>query len=280
MELINNLRYNFPKHKNPYYHELKINDPESPRFDPNEWFDKKYPTLTKKFGPAFLVGTESDFDGFTITYPVHPNDDFFAGLMGGDIQYKLLMVYLPSEKSFYFYDYQVDAFCPISDQKVQALVSNYLLRCALDCSHLVDIRNLVVNFRTDAWLKQITFKAKTILECERSFFEGNNGMRRFVDGMYLEPTAEPSYEQFITKTIAKNSEAKLTVSDAFSRYVQFCTDNHMPILARAKFKDLLTAIIRLKFKLGLRHDILGDNGKQSHGWNGLECTLAPVVVLN
>ena len=40
----------------------------------------------------------------------------------------------------------------------------------------------------------------------------------------------------------------------------------MQPLTRQEFKGLVAEVIREEFNLGLRHDVLGDNGKHRHGW--------------
>ena len=109
-----------------------------------------------------------------------------------------------------------------------------------------------------------------MLQCDGTFFTGENGHRRFVDGRYIEPTDEPSYRQFVQKSLVASPEGRLTVPDAFHRYYQFCSDNQLQPLTRNDFKFMVAEVIREEFNVGLRHDIIGKNGKQGHGWIGLD----------
>ena len=141
----------------------------------------------------------------------------------------------------------------------------------------MDITNLVVRFREDSCLQSIISKSKAALQTERCFFEGKHGKRRYVDGKYIDPNEEPSYEQFVKKAIVREPEAKLTVGDAFHRYYQFCRDNQMKPLTRSEFKQLVAEVIREQFKLGLRHDVPGEGGKHNHGWYGIDCRMDAVA---
>jgi hypothetical protein len=77
---------------------------------------------------------------------------------------------------------------------------------------------------------------------------------------------------FVKKAIIAAPQGKVTVHDAFHRYYQFCKDNAMQPLTRQEFKSLVAEVIREEFALGLRHDIIGDNNKQGHGWCGIGYT--------
>ena len=93
---------------------------------------------------------------------------------------------------------------------------------------------------------------------------------------YIEPNEEPSYRQFVKKTIVREPASTVTLQDAFHRYFQFCRDQQMQPLTRQEFKGLVAEVIREEFNLGLRHDVPGDNGKQRHGWFGVRLDEAAV----
>ena len=280
MDQLGTIRYQFPKYEKPYRPEGTVIFQDEMPLNPNQWFGNKFPAATKLFGPAFLVAIAKNQNGFDVTYPLHPNEDFFAAIIGGEAQYKLQVVYHPQEDRFYFYDYRLAAFCPTNEDKLRLLISNYFLRCSQECCHRVDVRNFVTLFRNDEMLDSIIERAKTILECQPCFFSGKDGQRRYVGGKFIEPDAKPAHELFVKKAIVRNPASKLTVSDAFCRYHKFCQSNCMPALTRTEFKDLVSDVIREEFKIGLRHDILGIHGKQTHGWDGLDCPLEPVCSVN
>jgi hypothetical protein len=163
----------------------------------------------------------------------------------------------------------VDAFCPTTEEKLKLLVSNFLIRCSQECNPLADITNLVVRIRQDESLERIVEKAKAVLEADRLFFEGKDGTRRFIDGKFIEPNEEPSYQLFVKRAIVKEPAGKVTVADAFHRYYEFCKSQGQQPLTRQEFKHLVAEVIREQFNVGLRHDVPTASGKQGHGWFGV-----------
>ena len=237
--------------------------------NPNDWFTAKFPEQAQQYGPAFMEGTYTDANGLKRFVPACLNEDFFAAILGGDKELGHQVVWYPPEETWYFFDYRVDAFCVTTEEKLKLLLSNYLIRCSQECTSLVDVTNLVVKFRRDDVLQRIVDKAKAVLEADRLFFQGKDGQRRCVDGKYVEPNEEPSYRQFVKRSIVREPEATVTLQDAFHRYFQFCRDHQMQPLTRQEFKGLVAEVIREVFNLGLRHDIPGDEGKHRHGWFGV-----------
>ena len=239
---------------------------------PNEWFSIKFPDQTRIYGSAFLEG-RLDTPWKLSSTPLHPNEDFFASILGGNRRLGHQVVYHPSENTFYFYDYRVDAFCPVSEAKLKVLLSNFMIRCAQDCPSWVEVDNLVVAFRKDELLTSIVDRARAILEVEMSFFEGPDGNRRLVDGLVIHPDAVPSHQQFFDVCLVSDPAARVTVNQVFDRYRQFCKEKSLPALGFGEFKKLAIQAIRNDFELGIRHDIVGDNGKIQHGWAGVDCVV-------
>ena len=270
--LMQGLRFRLPSYS--------TNSTEHGTNDPNGWFADKFPEQAQQYGAAFMEGTWTDADGLKRFIPAYLNEDFFAAILGGDKDLGHQVVWYPPEATFYFFDYRVDAFCPTTAEKLKLLLSNYLVRCSQECGCLVDITNLVVKFRQDDVLQKVVSKAKAVLEADRLFFQGKDGQRRFIDGKYIEPNEEPSYQVFVKKAIVREPEGTVTLQDAFHRYFQFCRDHQMQPLTRQEFKGLVAEVIREEFNLGLRHDIPGENGKQRHGWSGVRLDDAAVFGKN
>jgi len=270
--VIQTVRCNLPKLREPLP-DIGLVQSESERAlqDPNEWFAQRFPDEVKIFGAAFLVANVSDQFGRGKIVPIHLNTDFFAAILKGT-RTGVHVVYYPPEKSFYHFDHALNAYCSVSDEKLKVLISNYLIRAAEDCGERVDIRSMVTEFRKDQQLDTVIDKARAILEADRAYFSGKAGHRRFIDGRYMEADEEPSYQVFVKKAIIAAPQGKVTVHDAFHRYYQFCKDNAMQPLTRQEFKSLVAEVIREEFALGLRHDIIGDNNKQGHGWCGIGYT--------
>lgn len=238
--------------------------------EPNLWFAQKFPEQTARFGPAFMDCRYEDMELQTRCIPAEINTDFFAGILGGDPRLKHQVVFHPPEDQFYFFDYREKAFCTTTPAKLELLLSNYLIRCSQEMSALVEIRPLMTSFRKSDVLKAIVERSKDLLECDASFFQGDQGYRRLVDGRIIEPTAKPSYEAFVEKVIVREDQATLTVTDAFHRYYSFCKSHQMSPLTRQEFKALVTEVIREEFQLGLRKDVPGRSGGQTQGWCGLK----------
>lgn len=236
-----------------------------------------FPQAEKQWGPGFLEARTLDAEGFPIFTPLEMNTDAWSAALGGGKGLGTQVVFFPPEDQFYFFDYRaagVGAFCPVSEQKLQLLLSNYLMRCAEECDRSVDVQPLFSTFRKPDALKAITDKAKILLEADRGFFSGKNGKRRIVDGKIIEPNAAPTYVEFVKRAIVPNPEGKLLVSDAFFSYYQFCKDIGEPPLTRADFKELVAQVIRQEYRLGLRHDIRDERGKANHGWVGLDLQIS------
>ncbi len=238
--------------------------------DPRDYFARRFPEQIKNYGPAFF-GSVAMIDGRQIFMADSINDLAFAAILSGDHSLGHQVVYHHAEDEFYFQDYRVGAFCPTSESKLGLLVSHYLVGCSEACHPLA--ARAILKQRTPGTIKTVITSAKAMLEADGRFFHGKDGRRRYVDGKYIEPNDEPSYQQFVRKAIVREPTAKLTVGDAFHRYYQFCKEHAMQPLTRSDFKELVAEVIRQMHGLGIRHDIPNAEGKQSHGWLGIDCRL-------
>jgi hypothetical protein len=235
-------------------------------FDPRDYFSERFPEQIKRYGPAFF-GTDVVWDGRQTFIADAVNDITFAAILGTPCL-GCQVVYFPSEAQWYCSDYRIDgAYFPTSEEKLGILISHYFIQCSQHCHKLAG--KAVLMLRTPQTIKNVITTAKAMLEVEKSFFTGKDGHRRYVDGKFIEPTEEPSYQVFVKKAIIAEPQGKVTVHDAFHRYYQFCRDNQMTPLTRQEFKSLVSEVIRAIFNVGLRHDIIGDNNKQGHGWCGI-----------
>lgn len=248
-------------------------DGEDCHWTPNEWFTARFPKAAELYGAAFLEGSWRDGEGFSHTVVAHRNVDFFADILGGDPGLGHQMVCHPQEDRFYFYDPVVDAFSPTTEEKLQLLISNLLVRCSQACTRFTDVTPLVDTFRTPKLLDEVVQRAKAMLQADSGFFKGESGHRRFIDGRYIESNDEPSYRQFVRKAVVACPEGRVTICDAFHKYFQFCAENKMSPLTRSEFKHLVTEVIREQFNIGFRHDVPGESGRANHGWLGIDCRL-------
>lgn len=243
--------------------------PGTARIDsPSEWFQARFPREVKIFGQPFL---EETIDG-RVSRPILLNTDFFGSVLGGEKGLGHQVVFCPWESQWYFYDPVVEAFSPTTTAKLQILASNYLIKCAECFSNKATITPLLDEFRRPNILQGITYKAKSILEADRTFFEGPNGRPRYIEGHLIDPTSEPLHRLFLKEVMARQPGALLTVRDAFRHYSEFSRKKHLPALRMAEFKNEVSAIIHEEFNIRLRHDIRGEDGRATHGWRDLACT--------
>jgi hypothetical protein len=240
---------------------------------PSEWFHTRYPEIGEQFGPAMLEEVKES-DPFGMSSRCNPlllNKDFLAATLGGDQGLGHQIVFYPPEKCFYFYDPRVLAFCPATDEKIQLLASNLLVKAAEACSHRVNTRPLLDDFRKPAFLRGIVKLARTMLEAENTFFEGEQGMVRYIDGKLVKPSDRSTCHLFVNKVIAGTPGAVLPMSDAHIKYIEFCRFEQLPEMAPAEFKKSVSKIVEETYSKKLRHDIIDVSGKHHHGWTDLSC---------
>ena len=238
---------------------------------PSIYFSTRFRDQAKRFGPPFLEELQGNIiPGASATcVPIVLNSDFFGGCLGGEAALGHKVIYYPSEDTFYFFDPKLEAFFPVSEAKMQLLASNYLLMAAQACSRKVNSRVLIEDFRKPSVLREITTKAKSLLEAAKSFFVGPNGYVRYIDGRRVDPTEEPAHRQFVQEVIASLPGAAMTISDMSLRYTEFCRLEGLPALTPPEFKRVVPDLIVEFFNVRLRHDIPDLNGRHQHGWMGL-----------
>lgn len=239
--------------------------------DARGYFNQQFRKQTKEYGQA-LFGSDVVFDRRQVFIPDAINDLTFAAVLGAPCL-GCQLVYFSPEAQWYCSDYRIDgSFFATNENKLGILVSHLLIQCSQHCHPLT--AKTVLKLRTPATLKGVLTTAKAMLEADSQFFTGKDGHRRLINGRFVEAEDEPSYQVFVRKAIVREPAAKLTMGNAFHRYYQFCKDNAMQPLTRSDFKDLVAEVIREEYDLGLRHDVLDERGKQTHGWLGIDCRLA------
>ena len=101
--------------------------------DCNMWFNQMFPDAARLFGPGFMQATYEDLTGLPRLIPVELNEDAWAYVLAGDRSLGHRVIFYPPEGVFYFYDPLLSAFCPTTEEKLKALVSNFR-----DCSSGID----------------------------------------------------------------------------------------------------------------------------------------------
>ena len=119
------------------------------------------------------------------------NDDFFAGLLGGDRNLGHQVVFYVPEQQWCFYDCQFDYFVPTTEEKLMILLSQYLIHCCQEMPRFTDIGGLFLRFRSEDRLKHIVKKAKAMLAADKTFFESR---KRRCGERILDPALEPVHQ--------------------------------------------------------------------------------------
>ena len=244
---------------------------------PTCWFSSKFPDAKERFGDAFFEETVVGIQGRLVTRPAIINEDFFAALLGGERRLGHRVVYLPGE-GFLYHDPKVDAFANTSDQKVQILLSNYLVKCAGDMGANVESSLLVKDHRRPSVLAAIVNRAKTVLEAHPRFFEGSNAARRYANGRVLQPATVSAPEDFIHNAFTRAEGGSVIVGEAYQEFLRYCQMGNLTRVEFTEFKRVARELVLEKFQLGLRHDIRTPEGRQTHGWKHVR--LLPEPSLN
>ena len=236
------------------------------------YFHKRYPEQAERYGPAFIEKQEKAEGMPALSRATFLNTDLFGAILGGDYGLGHQLVYYRPEAAFYYYDVRVEAFCPVSEAKIQLMASNILVKAAEACSQKVNTRSLLEDFRKPPVLREIVYKARAILEVDRTYFEGEHGKTRLVEGYRLDPTSEPAHRKYVKRAIQALPGARLRLSDVHAWYVEYCQRVHLPTLTPTEAKRSLAEVIEEIHGLGLRHDVADpQTGKHQHGWIGLSC---------
>jgi hypothetical protein len=67
----------------------------------------------------------------------------------------------------------------------------------------------------------------------------------------------------------KKKDAELGALDLYTRYQEWCRDNHIRPFASRPFASTAKAEIEIGMGLKGRHDLRSENGKTRRGWKGL-----------
>jgi hypothetical protein len=241
---------------------------------PSEWFAKKFPTQAEQFGPPLLEAVyhlETHDEILKKIIPSDLNDDFFAGVLGGDSELGHHVIYYLPELNFYFFDARFEYYAPTSEPKLMTLLSQYLLRCATEMPKNVDIARLFNFLRSDDNLKRIVKKARSLLAANADFFQGSTGHKRLVGNSVVDPTAIPSYELFVKEGLVEKENHILTIGQTFDGYLKFCEAKAIIPVRRKEFKWQVVDLIKHEYGMSLRRDLKDEQDKFQQGWKGVAC---------
>ena len=248
------------RHLNPTW----PNEPKSA----SDWFLQRFPDQVRVFGSPFL---EHQDNAFTST-PSLPNLDFLAACLGGDERLGHRVIYYSAELQFYYFEPRDLMYHATTDQKVGNLLRGLLARCANEVKGEGHLVNTFHTFRTDAVVKAVVSRAKSVLEADPDFFAVNSQHQR---------VAGPELHQRLAKVFAErmlepNPNSILTIGQSFSLFTQFAKARNMQPIKRTDFKGMMADVIRDAYGLGVRNDLKNvETQTQQCGWKGLRPVCIP-----
>ncbi len=236
------------------FNDVDIAFPENRTdFLPGEaWFQRTYPESYRRYGaPLELVWGAN-------------HDALANALREGATR----LVYHGPEGRFYFWDQHRAAYCPVEPgERILALVRAILRRGAEEMTR----SEKLVWFKV--WdqkaIHGVLDAARALLKVDHTFFHGERAHRRFVDGEFIERTTVEGHKLFAREAVHPLPGSILTVSDAYQGYHRFCSMKKMQPLRRTTFKEEFRREAIEQFGVGLRHDLIMDNGgrqKACQGW--------------
>jgi hypothetical protein len=146
------------------------------------------------------------------------------------------------------------------------LYRGLLARCAAEVkgeAHLVNVFHI---FRSDATVKAVANRAKSLLEADTAFFGVESHNERVVGPELHQRLARV----FAGKLLEPCPGSILTVGQAFGLYNKFASTRMQEPIQRVDFKSMMADTIRETYDLGVRNDLLNaETQKQQVGWLGL-----------
>ena len=232
----------------------------------NEWFAQRFPKEVYRYGaPFFSEPSGKD--------PLHPanfkraliNEDFFAAILAGEQGLAHRIVY-EADTGFWFYDPRGDIFRLANSQKMELLLSNYLVKCAEAFGSRVDQSVVVGACRESHVLKRIVEKSKAVLEVDPEFFAAKNGNSRILNGRVLAPLLFKAPEEFILSAFQPEEGSSVLATEAYQKFLCYCQLGNLKSVQFKEFKEIARELILERYQLGFRHDIRTPEGRQTHGW--------------
>jgi hypothetical protein len=237
---------------------------ESPKTRPRVITDEQWPSDATEttYGPLILPGKVANLE-----------------TVAASLNSELRLIHHGVDNIWYVHDYAVDAYRPTTVGKLEFFTKALLNRKANSlsrpgCDYVLAMR---------PFASKIVDLASEILAADTTFFSGELGARRYIDGKIVEPFATLSHKLFAEQAIQPKPGAILAAPDAYQCYWGFCQTNNMPALRRGVFKEKFTNETMSRWGIGMRNDLLvpsdqGEKSRACQGWRGL--CLRPAVGLN
>jgi len=214
----------------------------------SDWWSSTFPDSVRIYGPVLAGKT--------------PNVDMLASCIG---ESPAGVIYSVSAGGFFFRDYLCNAYRPVSESRLAALVRRILLDAA--SKHYRPLSDVFLEIR--ALAEVVVARAKVLLEVDGDFFKGDKGRRRYSAGQYIESVETPLCRVFMEEQVAPSPSAVLVLSDAYVRYYQFCKERSATAHNKSAFRQKLNQETQSCYGVGVRNDLRSSNGKMCQGWKGL-----------
>jgi P4 family phage/plasmid primase-like protien len=156
---------------------------------PAQFFDEKFPGLSKEFGDAILEVTDKD----GVLWARDIGEDFFAAALGNKGSPDSPTVFLATEQRFYTYSLTEGIFVYQRDPLLLTRLSRWLLECVWRCRDHCETKALEFRLRDSESLSGVLKKGRGLLEVPTDFFSTDltefipcaNGMLRLSDKTLL-----------------------------------------------------------------------------------------------
>lgn len=232
-----------------------------------DWFVQKFPAQVRTYGSPFLEEQTRTATGTNASTPIVFNTDCLAACLGGDERLGHRVIYYTDELQFYYYDPRDQMFHATSAEKLGNLLRGLLARCAAEVPGEAHLFNLFTTFRTDAAIKAVVNRAKSILAAAPEFF-GVHSQHQRVAGPELH---ERLALVFAEKLLEPSPGCILTVGQTYALFTAFTKQRDLPVIKRSNFKGMMADVIRDAYGLGVRNDLVNaETQKQQCGWLGLK----------
>jgi hypothetical protein len=238
--------------------------PTHPPATSGEWFARRYSTAVEQWGAPMLEAVITDQQGNKLVRPIELNDNFFAAILS-DQQLGHSVVYYQPEQQWYFADPVDQLYHPTSEEKLIALLSSLLVRCAEEMPKNVDVIQLFCRFREEGKLKAVVKRARAVHAADSSFFDNESSNKRAGGVDSFSDLARG----FVRSTVKAEKDRLLPISECYERFSEYCRNHAVETVHRNHFKKLIVEVIREEFGLGLRGDIRNLEGRCQRGWKGL-----------
>ena len=230
----------------------------------SQWFCVHFPAQAKIWGAPFLENKTSTIDGFSISSPIAPNLSFMASILGYDDVLPNSVIYYGPECQFYYFESIDHKYHSVPDSKLGDLMRGYFQRCALEVQKDVNVYHLFTTFCQDQIIKTIVELAKSILRCSDDYFSATSPCSR-VNGIEQH---ERLARTFCERALVSKPNEVMLIGLAYERFSEIVRQKDMSPIKRSEFKEMMKPLIRDRFNISLRNDLVVE-GRYQQGWKDL-----------